>query len=145
MSSFLLRAQRQSWPFLSLCHLDSLSFGEVPPACIELTPFMHLLTPYWGHFQPPPPVSPDMDLNSFLYAPFKKKPTNFGLTPKTKRGWAHKVSVGSNIFKGRKRKGFIYCRKTHVKAHIYIYFFHSQKPLKPFPPSELLPPGTLFS
>lgn len=100
-------------------------------ACIELTPFAHLLTPCWSD---PHPVSPDVDLNSFLYALLKK----IGLTPKTKHGWAHKISVGSDIFKGWKRKGFIYCRKPHAKAH-------SQKPLShPCPPSGPLP-GALFS
>lgn len=102
--------------------------------CIELTPFAHLLTPCGLD---PHPQSAQMWTSILFFTLHTHTHTN-GLTPKTKLGWAHKISAGSCIFKGWKRKGFIYRGKPHAKAH-------SLEPLRyPCPPSTPLP-GALFS
>jgi hypothetical protein len=93
--------------------------------CIELTPFAHLLTPCGLD---PHPQSAQMWTSILFFTLHTHTHTN-GLTPKTKLGWAYKISAGSCIFKG---------------WDLYIAESHMQKPIPQSPSDIPVRPPRLF-
>lgn len=109
------------------------------PACIELTPCMHL--PPCGVSFNPHPSQPRCEPQFFMLHKKKKKQQTL-VSPLKQRGLGTQSLCGKQRFQRRKEEGIYTFQKATCKKPI---FFSIPRSPQPFPPSGLPPPATLFS